>query len=107
MAKYLITFQSNLNAPWPQDPAEYLEVNEQLWAFAEDFMKKGLVKDLGFGLDQVSGYVIAEGEAAEVYSAMGMALPYLLCDVREVVSFEEGRELDRARLKAQIEAVKK
>jgi hypothetical protein len=69
-------------------------------------MKKGLVKELGFGLDSVSGYAIAEGETGEVYNAIGMFQPYMLCDVHEVVTLEEGRNLDRARLKAQIEAAK-
>jgi hypothetical protein len=93
-------------APWPQDPSEYLSFMEKLWAGVEGLMKKGLIKDSGFGLDSTSGYVIAEGDAAGIYNAIAMFTPFILCDVHEVVSYEEGRELDRARLKAQIEAAK-
>jgi len=107
MGKFLILWRSNLAAPAPQAPAEYLEFMEKIWAGVDGLRKKGLVKEVGNFLDGISGYAIAEGEAAEVYNAMSMFLPFVAAEaVHEIIPYEKGKEIDRARLKARIEAAK-
>ena len=108
MGKFLILWRSNLAAPAPEDPAEYLEFMEKMWAGVDGLREKGLVKELGNFLDGISGYAIAEGEAAEVYNAMSMFIPFVVAEaVHEIIPDEKGREIDRARIKARIEAAKK
>lgn len=100
----MVLWRSNLMAPWPQEPGGYLELMEKIWAGVDSLIKKGLVKEVGTFLDGMSGYTIVEGEAAEVYNAIGMFIPYTLCEVHEIMPYEKGKEIDRARLKALIEA---
>ncbi len=103
MGRFLILWRTNLAAPAPEDPAKYLEFMEKMWAGVDALKEKGLVKELGNFLDGISGYAIAEGEVAEVYNAMSMFLPFVTAEaVHEIIPYEKGREIDRARLKAQI-----
>jgi len=107
VAKFLVLWRSNLMAPWPQDPREYLELTEKIWGGVDSLIKKGLVKEVGTFLDGMTGYAIVEGGAAEVYNAIGMFIPYMLSEVHEIMPYEKGKEIDRARLKALVEAARK
>ena len=88
------------------DPQKSRELNEILWAVLDDLMKKGLVKDYGIFPDGESGYLIAEGEAVSVYTSVNMFIPYVSCEVLEIIPFEKQKEIIRALCKAQIAQAK-
>jgi len=107
VARYLVLWRMNPVAPWPTDPSKVLELNEKMWAAIDDLIRKGLVKEMGGFLDGWSGYAIGEGEATDVYKYIGMFIPYMQGEVHEVIPYEKTKEIDRARLKALVEAAKK
>jgi len=107
MSRYLILWRMNPLAPWPTDPSKTLELNEKMWAAMDDSMKKGLTKDYGVFPDGTSGYLIGEGEATNVFMGANTFMPYILCEVHEIIPYEKQKEIVRALCKAQIEAAKK
>jgi len=107
VARFLVLWRMNPAAPWPTNPFEVLELNEKMWALIDDLMKKGLVKEMGGFLNGWSGYAIGEGEATDVYKYVTMFAPYMQGEVHEVIPYEKTKEIDRAKLKALIEATKK
>ena len=107
MARFLLIWRSNPVAPWPTDPVEYSKFIENSFAAMDDLVKKGLIKEMGSFLDGNSGYVICEGEGADIYRANSMFLPYWESEVYEIISWEKTKEITAALMKAQIEAAKK
>jgi hypothetical protein len=89
------------------DPQKSRELNEILWAVLDDLMKKGLVKDYGIFPDGESGYLIAEGEAVSVYTSVNMFIPYVSCEVQEIIPFEKQKEIIRALSQMAIASMKK
>lgn len=106
MGRYLVLWRSNPVAPWPTDPVEYSKLAEKMWMSIDALIKKGLIKEFGEFLDSTSGYVICEGEATDIFKTAGVFLPYIQFEVHEAIPYEKAKEIDRARLKAQIEAAK-
>lgn len=106
MARYLVLWRPNLVAPWPTDPAKYLELEEKMWAGMEGLMKRGEIKELGYFTSGAGGYIIGEGDATTLYRDVLMFEPYFLVEEHEVISFEKHREISRAVLKGKIEAAK-
>ena len=106
MARFLVSWRVN-TASWPMDPQKSLELNEKLWAVMDDLMKKGFVKDYGIFPDGESGFIIGEGETTNIYSAVNMFIPYVSCEVHEIISYEKQKEIVRAVCKAAIAAMKK
>ncbi len=92
---------------WPADPEKSLGMNELLWAAMDDLMKKGLVKDYGIFPDGASGFLVCEGETANVYAAVNMFIPFVSSDVNEIISYEKQKETVRALSKLAIAAMKK
>jgi hypothetical protein len=76
------------------------------WGFIDDLMKKGLVKDYGVFPDGGSGFIIGEGEIINIYSAVNMFIPYVSCEVHEIISYEKQKEIQRA-LMAAVDAMRK
>jgi len=107
VARFLVLWRANLLAPWPTDPSKALELNEKIWAGIDDRVKKGTIKEHGHFPDGLSGYVIAEGEATDVFRGAHTFMPYILFESHEIIPWEKEREIVRALLKAQIEATKK
>lgn len=107
MARYLILWRRNPAAPWPTDPAEWQKLTEMMWAGIDGLVKKGEIKEIGFFLNGTSGYVISEAEATDGYRTVSMFLPYLECEVHEVISYEKAKESLKALWKALAEAQKK
>jgi len=107
VARYLITCRSNPAAPLPTDPEEYSKFLERVWAGFDDFIKRGIIKDIGFFLDgHWDGYVIVEGEGADMLEGNVTFFPYWLTETREIVSYEKTKEISRALVKARMEATK-
>lgn len=93
-------------APWPTNPAEALQLNETLWAAMDDLMKKGEVTAFGWFLDGKSGYAIGEGDAVTTFTNVTMFSTYFDMTVEEIIPYEVGKQVNRARLKALMAAMK-
>lgn len=106
MGKYLTLWSQSPTAPWPTDPAEALKLNETFWAAIDDIMKKGEVTDFGWFLDGKSGYVIGEGDSTTIFTNVNMFSTYFDMTVEEVIPYEVGKQVNRARLKALMAATK-
>ena len=102
MGKFLILWQQNLQA-WPTDPKESLELSEKVWAGMDNLRKMGQVKDSGTFLDGLSGYVIGEGESADLFKSVNMFSPLFTCEVQEIIPFEKSIETWREVMKSRIE----
>lgn len=107
MARYLTIWRQNPMAPAPMDPEGSLALNEKMWAVLDDMKKKGTLVDFGFFLDGTSGYAIGEGTGENTFKAVSMFLPFMNCEVYEIISYERGKELVREVCRAMIEAAKK
>jgi hypothetical protein len=104
VTRYLITCQSNPDAPWPTDPKEYKQFMEQVWAGFDDFIEKGIIKEIGFFLDGGwDGFVIVEGESVDILKGNAGFFPYWLTETREIVSLEKVKEISRELMHSQIE----
>ncbi len=106
MGKYITLWTLNPNAPWPTDPAEALKVNEALWAAMDELMKKGEVTEFGWFLDAKSGYAIGEADAVTIFTNVNMFSTYFDVTVEEIIAYEVGKQVNRARLNALIAATK-
>ena len=106
MARFLILWRMNLAAPWPTKASEALELNEMMWTAIDSFMKEGVVEDFGFFPDGISGYAIGKGEATDVFRRVSMFTPYMVGEVHNIISYEEGKKISREVL-TQIAALQK
>jgi len=106
MGKYLTLWTQNPTAPWPTNPAEALQLNETFWAAMDDLMKKGEITEFGWFLDGKSGYAIGEGDAVTTFTNVTMFSTYFDMTVEEIIPYEVGKQVNRARLKALMAATK-
>lgn len=106
MARFLILWRMNPNAPWPTDPSEALKLNEMMWAAIDSFKQEGVIEDFGNFPEATSGYAIGKGDATDVYRRLNMFLPYMYAEVHEIISYEKGKEILREIL-TQIAALQK
>jgi hypothetical protein len=79
-------------APWPKDLAESAKLNEMMWAGIDNLLKKGEVKEFGWFLDGTSGYAIGEGESTTVLRNVSMFMPYIECEIHEIIPHEKAKE---------------
>ena len=106
MGKYLTLWTQNPMASWPTDPAEALQLNETFWAAMDGLMKKGEVSEFGWFMDGKSGYAIGEGDAVTTFTNVTMFSTYFDMTVEEIIPYEVGKQVNRARLKALMAAMK-
>ena len=106
MGKYLTLWTQNPMAPWPTDPAEALKLNEALWTAMDDLMKNDEVTDFGWFLDGKSGCAIGEGDSVTTFTNVTMFSTYFDMTVKEIIPYEVGKQVNRARLKALMAATK-
>jgi len=104
--RFLVLWRMNPAVPSPTDPSEHLKLEEKMFAATDDLIKKGEIEEFGFFQDGTSGYVIGKGEATDMFRCSSMFLPYILCEVHEIIPYEKGKEITMAVLKAGIEAAK-
>ena len=107
MARYLVLWHMNPVAPTPTDPSENLKLNEMMFAGIENLMESGEVEESGFFVDGRSGYVIGKGETIDSFRNVSMFLPYIHCEVHEIIPYKEGKETSIAVMKTMIELAKK
>ena len=106
MGKFLTIWTQSPTAPWPTDPAEALKLNEMLWAGVDGLMKKGEIVEFGWFLDGKSGYAIGEGDSVTIFKNVNMFTAYFDMTVEEIISYETGKEVNRARLNMLIAMAK-
>lgn len=94
-------------APTPTDPSEQLKLNEMMFAGIENLMASGEIEEFGFFADGRSGYAIAKSETIGIFRNVRMFLPYVHCEVPEIIPYKEGKETSIAVLKTMIELTKK
>ena len=92
MARFLVLWRRNPVAPWPMDPAEYLKLQEKVWAGLDALTKAGLMKEFGYFADGRSGYSIGEGDITDAFRSLSTFLPFYESDVHEIISYEKGKE---------------
>ena len=107
MARYLVLWRQNPVAPTPTDPSESLKLNEMMFAAMDDLIKRGEVEEFGFFPNGRSGYVIGKGEAIDSFRNVSMFLPYVHCEVHEIIPYEKGKETVITLMKVMIELTKK
>jgi len=98
MGRYLVL--------WEIDPAR-VPINPQergaVWLAMADMikqdMKKGVTKDWGVFLGELSGYSIEEGTELEVMSALLQYVPYVNYAVHPIASLSESEEAIKASMK--------
>lgn len=100
MARFLVLWRVNPVAPWPAEPSEHLKLDERMYAAIGESIKKGEIEDFGFFLEGNSGYGIGRGESIDIFRSLSMFLPYIICEVHEIIPFEKGKEITIALLKA-------
>jgi hypothetical protein len=103
MAKYMMLWRTNPNAPWPLDPAANTQLHEMAWAGVDEALKSGRVIDFGFFPNATSGYVIGSGEAKDVFGGAFANYPWWEWEVHEIIDYETGKAAVRQVLKAKAE----
>jgi hypothetical protein len=98
MGKFLAIWTQSPTASWPIDPAEALKLNEMLWAGVEGLMKTGEIVEFGWFLDGKSGYAIGEGDSVTLFKNVNMFTAYFDMTIEEIIPYETGKEVNRARL---------
>ena len=76
-------------------------------AVVDRLIKKGLVKEFGYFLEEWRGYAIQEGEAKEVFESVYSFLPHYSTEMHEIMPWDKGKEIGRAVTKADVDAAKK
>jgi hypothetical protein len=107
MAKFLCLWYTNPNAPWPADPVENAKMLEMTFAAMDNLLKTGDIQEFGFFPDAKSGYAIKDPcESKDAFRLARLFYPYYESEVCEMIPYETGKEIVRAVLKAQAEAMK-
>ncbi|HYC21012.1 MAG TPA: hypothetical protein VEF35_10515 [Candidatus Bathyarchaeia archaeon] len=106
MAKFLNMWRLNPIAMSP-DPAERAKMVEMMFAMADALMQSGQILESGFFSDGTSGYVITKEETKDAFMHTAALYPWMISEVREIISYETGKEGIRGALKAQMEAMKR
>ena len=103
MAKYLTIWRANPSAPWPLDPAAATQVLEMMFAGIDEGLKSGLILEFGYFPNTPSGYVIASGEAKDLFMGAFADYPWVEHEVHEIIDYETGKAAARQVLKAKAE----
>lgn len=76
MAKFLVLWRANMNAPWPQDPAELAKLFEMLFAATESGIKSGEILEHGYSLNGMSGCNVRTGESKDTIAKAFSVSPW-------------------------------
>jgi hypothetical protein len=97
MAKYLITWEADEHL-WPVDSKEQGALSVKLGEMVQRAMKEGKITDWGIFIGGDRGYIIAEGNAAELYAELQQFHPYMDFLVHQVLSLDEAIEAQKSRM---------
>jgi hypothetical protein len=105
MAKYMMLWRGNSAAQWPLDPAAATQLFDKMLAGVDEGLKSGLILELGFFPDVLSGYAIISGEAKDVFMTAFADHPWIEHEVHEIIDYERGKGIVRQVMKAKAEAM--
>ena len=91
MARYMVQWKANPSV-WPTDSKEALAVLEATTGGGDQLLKAGAIKEMGW-FNSHEGFAIFESDSKE--SVLGMVqgfFPYFSPDVREIVSWDAGKQ---------------
>ena len=88
MAKYLITWESNMSM-MPTDPKEQAAMRMKLLEMTKQNLKEGKISDWGIFLGGYKGYAIGQGSATDMAIGTAQFSPYVTFNVQEVLSVDE------------------
>jgi hypothetical protein len=103
MAKSMILWRTNPNAPWPIDPVEALQLQEMMFAGIDSMLKAGELLEFGYFPNGKSGYAISASESKDQLKGAFSMYPFVEIDVYDIVPYTTGKEIMRGVLKAQAE----
>jgi hypothetical protein len=105
MPKFINRWQMN-HAAWPSDPEAQFKINMMLSEMVKDDLRYGRTKEWGMNADGSGGYAIGEGSEADVFALVLKYYPYILSDVKPVLTIDQSVEISKA-LMAAMAAMKK
>ena len=97
MAKYFITWEAGEHL-WPIDANEQGALSVRLGELVQKAMKEGKITDWGIFIGGDRGYIIAEGDAGELYAELQQYHPYMDFMVHQVLSLDEAVAAQKARM---------
>src|SRR6266702_7959383 len=91
MPRYMVLYRANPGV-WPTDPKQALGILERVFAGSDYLFKEGALKEVGWFTPQ-EGYGIFEADSKEkVLELVEPFFPYYSQDIREIVSWERGKQ---------------
>ena len=95
MAKYLMLWEMD-NARVPVDAKERGGGFQLLTAMVKQDIQKGIMKDFGAFVGEMSGYVVAEGTEVEIGNMMQQYVPFCMYKTHAVASVSQVDEIVKA-----------
>ena len=96
MAKYLITWETD-ESLWPIKSKEQAALGVRLGGMIKKDMEEGKITDWGVYIGGDKGYIIAEGDAVDLYRNLQRFHPYVDFMVHQVISIDEAIGVQKAR----------
>jgi hypothetical protein len=96
MAKYFMTWETD-ESLWPSDPKEQGALAIKLAGMIKQDMKEGKIIDWGVFVGGDEGYMIAEGDAVDLYKNLQRFHPYVDFMVHQVISIDEAMDVQKSR----------
>ncbi|UCG82822.1 MAG: hypothetical protein JSW38_11660 [Dehalococcoidia bacterium] len=96
MAKYFISWETD-ESLWPSKPKEQGSLALKLGGMVKQDIEDGKVTDWGVYVGGDRGYMIAEGEAVDLYRNLQRFHPYVDFMVHQVVSIDDVLGVQKAR----------
>jgi hypothetical protein len=94
MTKFHIEWQKNPSLT-PTDPAKMIQLNLSLLEMVKAELKAGRLTDWGHYCNGSSGYCIVEGTETDMVPTLLKYSPYILFDVKPVISVDQSIEANK------------
>jgi hypothetical protein len=98
MTKYFMTWEAD-ETLWPTDPKGQGALSMKFGELVHQAMKEGKITDWGIFIGGDRGYIIAEGDGADLYAELQQYHPYIDFMVHQVLTIDEAMVAQRARMK--------
>jgi hypothetical protein len=92
MAKYLVTWEMDTTKV-PVNPKERAAAWGPMLDMVANDMKKGVIKDWGTHIGEMSGYGVAEGSEMEVAAMCQQYIPYVRFTLHPLMSLDQMRQM--------------
>ncbi len=94
MTKFHIEWQKNTSL-MPADPAKMIQLNISMLEMVKADLKSGMLTDWGHYCNGSNGYCIVEGTETDMVSFLLKYSPYILFDVKPVISADQTIEANK------------